>query len=113
MSVELDGTWHQVGGVMRWSPALPPLPVRRKSIHDLIACGACGARVDERCHSRAGNVVGDHEARLVSVRCPCGERVKSGYWYCSDPCRATARKRTYRLREIRRPTSERRIQMAS
>lgn len=104
------GVWRNVGGVMRWSVTPPPpIAMRRKvNAHDLIACGACGARVDERCHSAAGNVVGDHEARLVSVRCSCGERVQPSHRYCSDVCREKARKRTYRLREIRQPTAERR-----
>lgn len=113
------GRWRRVHGVMRWSPDPTPSevadlharmkPARRTNLNvsDLIACPTCGAHANERCRSASGNPRENHAARLISVRCPCGEPVAPRKQYC-EPCRERARKQTYRLREIRRPTVERR-----
>jgi hypothetical protein len=115
----LGGTWRNVGGVMRWSPEVTPSevadlqarmrPMRRRflDVHAFIACPTCEARADERCHSPAGNSTMPHKERIISVRCACGQPVERRKLYC-EPCRKKARKQTYRLREIRQPSSERR-----
>lgn len=114
-----DGVWRNVGGVMRWvtTPApsevsdlrarMRPAPRRPLDVHQYVACGTCGARADERCRSAAGNAVANHDARIISVRCPCGDPVAPRKLYC-EPCRVKARKRTYWRREVREPTRERR-----
>lgn len=115
----LGGTWRNVGGVMRWSPTptpsevadlrarLRPVPRRHLDVSDLIACPTCEAHADERCRSASGHPTANHKDRLISVRCPCGQPVAPRKQYC-EPCRQRARKQTYRLREIRRPSRERR-----
>lgn len=113
------GTWRNDNGVWRWSTAVAPAevadlrarmrpqPRRPIDVHRYVACPTCGARADERCHATGGTPRSNHAARIISVRCPCGEPVEHRKLYC-EPCRVRARKQTYRLREIRKPSAERR-----
>lgn len=114
-----DGTWRNVKGVWRWSAdvtpnevadlkaSMKPTPRRPIEVHRYVACPVCLARADERCRASGGTPRKNHAARIISVRCPCGDPVKWRKLYC-EPCRLRARKQTYRLREIRKPSAERR-----
>jgi hypothetical protein len=89
--------------------ALKPSKTRtRYDVHRLIACPTCGAKADQRCRTAGGTPTANHADRLISVRCPCGEPVAPSCQYC-PPCRDAARKQSYRLRELRNPTRERRV----
>lgn len=103
------GRWRPVKGVLRWFPGVRPqtVPRRKVDIHDFIACPTCGARADQRCRTTTGNSSANHQARVIGVRCRCGQPVTPYKQYC-EPCRILARTATFRRREIRNRTSERR-----
>jgi len=69
------GRWVNVRGVQRWVPDPPPRPVAT-----LLAC-SCGATLADPC---------DHQNRVVSRRCPCGNRPREGEDYCTTECRDEA-----------------------
>lgn len=91
MTIELEeyhialtgGTW-QPGrwGVLRWAPT-PPEPIF--SVHDLIACPTCHARVDETCRTKRGNRTTPHGSRITPRLCPCGKSLQPQRRMCS-PC---------------------------
>lgn len=119
-AVLTEGRWVVRGGIAHWSDApevaevrdLKAKPKRRRlDVGTLIACPRCRAKVTETCKTTGGNPTAEHAERLVSRRCPCGERVAWKKQLC-EPCRASARKQTYRLREIRKATSQRRREVA-
>lgn len=106
------GTWRQVNGVRRWIKDLPvdpttPSPLAQfRNLRRLIAC-SCGARLTEPCRTRQGNWT-HHRYRLVARRCVCGNPLRPNHQFCTDECRHDARADTYRRREVRTPTRERR-----
>jgi hypothetical protein len=102
--MDTEGQWVQRGMVLRFIPAPPPEPRR---VADLIACPLCRATLSEPCRTAAGNWT-THDVRLVSRRCPCGNRPREGSHFCTDECRREARAATYSRREQRRPTKTRR-----
>jgi hypothetical protein len=114
-----DGEWRVVHGVLRWVDVPPPVVTERQVRAKLravkaaefdptlIACPTCRATVTQKCHTAGGNVTAPHADRLVSCRCLCGDLLESRKQYC-EQCRARARKDTYRRREIRNATAQRR-----
>lgn len=65
----------------------PPTPSARPSpMHALIACGTCGARVDESCRTVNGHTTKPHEGRVAPRLCPCGAPLAYRKRYCT-PCR--------------------------
>jgi hypothetical protein len=108
-----DGTWRSVGGIQRWAADNPPDP-QPIDLHALIACPTCRARVDECCRTTSGHTTAEHGSRLVSRRCPCGERPGWNRMYC-EPCakRSEMKSKRDHLRRLRaakarRPTVQRR-----
>lgn len=99
----VGGRWVQDGLVQRWvadvaaEPITPPEP---------IAC-PCGARISEPCRTAGGNWT-RHVDRVTSRRCPCGNVPREGSHFCTTECQAEARAATYRRREERTPTRDRR-----
>lgn len=82
----VEVVWVTRGGIKvatngRSSP--PPPPPKWETLHDLIACPTCFARVDETCRTKSGNVTKPHGSRLVSRRCSCGNAVAPQCSYCS------------------------------
>ena len=59
-----DGEWARTGLLWHWKPA--------RKIADLIACPVCLAKITELCKTPNGWAAAEHEERLVSVRCSCG-----------------------------------------
>lgn len=118
----VGGSWKPVRGVLRWVPdaetvardELEELRQRTRrgkkptSGGDLVACPTCLARLSETCKTRGGNPTNPHRERLASRRCVCGDLLAPRKVYC-EPCRQRARKNTYRSREVRRATAERRV----
>lgn len=101
-----NGTWggrlYKDGQQIEAPPE--PLPV---------ACDQCGARQDQRCHTANGKTVKPHKRRRGPVMCPCGRAEPAPkHQYC-EPCRRAARLDTYRLREDRTPTRDRRAKGAA
>lgn len=75
----------------------------------LIACPACRATLAEPCRTATGKAREAHSCRLLVRRCgQCGGLPEKGSHYCSDACRVSARRESYRRREIRMPTRLRR-----
>lgn len=110
-AVELtNGRWVPRGGILVWVADPPPLALVPKprvvDLADLIACPTCQAKVTEACKTIGGYTTA-HPKRLVSRRCPCGSTLEPKRTMC-DECREKSRAETYRLREIRKPTRERR-----
>lgn len=106
----MDGEWIPKRGILVWQP-YPPRTTRLKAAPPpfntgLLAC-RCGATVVETCKTSGGNPTAPHAYRIVSRRCLCGAILGHKRWYC-DTCRDRARKDTYRRREIRKRTAERR-----
>lgn len=110
-----DGRWVRRGPVLVWDDTplpdevtaiRPPAP-KAATLPPLIACPTCHATVTQTCRTAGGNPTADHADRLVTRRCPCGALLEPRKQWC-EPCRAAARRRTYRDREIRRSTSQRR-----
>lgn len=97
------GRWVRVGLVHRWVVDEEPEPVKPP---EPIAC-PCGARLSEPCRTTGGNWT-RHAERLTSRRCPCGNVPREGSHYCTTECRDEARAETYRAREQRNPTRQRR-----
>lgn len=84
-----DGAWVLRGLVKVWQPTPePPAPPAPKwvSVHDLIACPRCMARVDEPCRNRSARAAA-HPERLAPRLCSCGELVKHNARQCA-PCRS-------------------------
>jgi hypothetical protein len=100
-------TWRRRGLVQVAAPATEPPPSLARTIHDLIACPTCHARVDERCKSATGTPRSPHVNRLVPRRCPCGASLEDRKQMC-EQCRREARRETYADRERRTPTRQRR-----
>jgi hypothetical protein len=96
------GEWVVVRGVSRWVPDPEPLaplalvPAPKPHWTLLIACPYCRARVAETCKTSGGGVTKPHASRLASRVCPCGAPLEKHKNYC-DPCRAEARRYTWRL----------------
>lgn len=92
-------TWQLVGGinvaVPNPAPARPLLPSYTPPRVDLIACPACGARIDEPCRSSGGHYRRTHPARLIPRRCSCGGKIVGRSAYC-EPCKRKVRKSTKR-----------------
>ena len=93
------GRWVRVGLVERWQPGLAV-------VAEPIVC-PCGARLSDPCRTVSGNPT-RHADRIIDRRCPCGNVLPAGYHYCTNECRRLARAATYRRREQRTPTRERR-----
>ena len=83
----IGGQWVRRGLVMVWQPAPPPRTW--ETVHDLIACTTCLARVDEPCRHPGGKATSHHAGRLVARRCPCGGTVGRWRRYCRA-CRVRA-----------------------
>jgi hypothetical protein len=78
------------------------------SIHALIACPTCHARLDESCRTPSGHTTTAHGSRLASRRCPCGAALGYRRSLCDD-CRderLRASKRAYLRRRRRRLREE-------
>jgi hypothetical protein len=43
-----------------------------RTVHDLIACATCRARVDESCKTSSGKRRRPHDLRFAPQLCPCG-----------------------------------------
>lgn len=102
------GSWQSRHGVQVWvaevrRPLEPPPPL----IALLIACPFCRAKVNQTCRTPAGNPRTPHVVRLAPRLCECGSRLARKKLRC-PPCAVEARRRTYRLREMRQPTRGRR-----
>lgn len=98
--VELTGgRWVRDGLIERWQPGLA-------AVAEPIVC-PCGARMSQPCRTQGGNQT-RHADRVIDRRCPCGNTLPAGYHYCTNECRRLARAATYRRREQRTPTHERR-----
>jgi hypothetical protein len=109
------GEWVVVRGVSRWvpdpAPIEPPIltivPLPKPHWTTLVACPYCGARVAETCKTSGGGVRKPHAGRLVARVCSCGAALAKHKNYC-EPCRAEARRITWRLYASKRGGMSRR-----
>lgn len=81
-----NGEWVRRGMVWHWVANEPPEKDEDGAYtpHDLIACGTCYARMDERCKTTTGK---DHNRRLVKRVCACGGSIRPREQICGW-CRA-------------------------
>lgn len=98
------GRWVNVRGVMRWEQNEA---AKVETVADLVACPTCGAKLSEPCRTGSGNAT-RHVDRVLPRRCPCGNPMQPGSFFCTSECRSQARAATYERREKRNPTRERR-----
>lgn len=85
-----DGEWVRRGLIWHWqpNPDAEPEPEDEEPPayipHDLIACPACLARMDETCKTKGG---WSHATRLVKRVCSCGGPIRPREPMCGF-CRA-------------------------
>lgn len=82
-----NGQWVRRGLVWHWQPSSTPptkLDAATYRPHDLIACPACHARMDEPCKTKKRT---NHATRLVKRVCSCGDPVRQNEPMCPT-CRA-------------------------
>src|SRR5690349_21088730 len=89
--VELtDVEWVTVRGIKRARPiqrAPQPTIEPASALADLIACPTCHAKITEVCRTPSGHSTDEHDTRIVSRRCGCGDPIPPRCKYCPT-CRA-------------------------
>lgn len=107
----MTGQWVTRRGGVKVFVETPERP-RTLDLTRLIACPTCHAKVTETCRTSGGNPTAPHGSRLAPRLCPCGALLEPKKQLC-EHCRVESRRLSWRLREQRRKTSQRRREVAA